>query len=89
VPKLFDRYWKFAITATPPATIVTAHSVLVAVPLGQLVQSIKPVPFAVSKTEEPTGNCALHVPGQLMPLGRLVTLPADPTTPTFNVAIVP
>src|ERR1700687_1131933 len=39
--------------------------------------------LAVSKTELPTANVAMHVPGQLIPPGRLVTDPL-PTTATLS-----
>ncbi len=53
------------------------------------VVDVAPLPgVAVSNTELPTAYVAMHVPGQLIPAGRLVTDPL-PTTPTLSVANFP
>jgi hypothetical protein len=60
------------------ALIVRAQ---VALPLQSPLQPVKkslPEPAAVSVTFVPVGNDAEHVPGQLIPAGKLVTVPFAP-----------
>jgi len=52
------------------------------------VTVLAPVPgAAVSTTVESRGNAAVHVPGQVMPAGELVTVPF-PETATVRLACV-
>src|SRR5271170_3157303 len=78
-------HWNVAMTAAPPAGMVTEHSL--PENCGQFSQ-VTEGPFAVSRTEEFTSYEAMHAPGQLIPAGRLITVPV-PITPTLNVATVP
>lgn len=75
-----------AVTASA-ALIVTVH--VGVVPEHAPLQFAKPptVTFAVSVTTVPWANDELHVPGQLIPDGVLVTVPVPPpdiVTPNFS-----
>src|ERR1700719_1334682 len=84
-------HWNVASTLTPPFGIVTVQLF----PEKELqpddqVTIPPPVGVAVSPTEAPTGNAAMHCPGQLMPPVKLVTVPAPMgETCTVNVASEP
>lgn len=85
------HHWNVASTLTPPFGIVTVQLF----PEKELqpddqVTVPPPVGLAVSPTEAPTGNAAMHCPGQLMPPVKLVTVPAPMgETCTVNVASEP
>src|ERR1700729_2716989 len=76
---------------TPPLGTVTVQSLPEKALQPVQITVPPPVGIAVSPTDAPTGNSAMHGPdGQLMPPVRLVTVPS-PTgeTCTLNVASVP
>ena len=65
------------------AVIVSLHALVpVQLPL-QPTKELVPVAVAVSETWEFAGKLALHVPGQLIPAGVLITVP-EPVNATVN-----
>ena len=73
---------KAAVTLWSPL-IVTEHDPPAQAPL-QAVKLAPAAGVAVRVTAVPLMYCAEHVPGQLMPAGSLVTVPA-PETETVSV----
>jgi hypothetical protein len=73
---------KLAVTLSF-AVIVRLHALVpVQLPL-QPTKELVPVAVAVSETWEFAGKLALHVPGQLIPAGVLITVP-EPVNATVN-----
>lgn len=76
---------KFAVTASAPA-IVTVQVGVVPEHAPPQLTKLPAVTFAVSVTVLPCAKGVLHVPGQLIPAGVLVTVPLPPAMVTLNVS---